>query len=69
MCSMVFFLLEFFPFFSVNGVTRTCILGNAGRLKLLGFFTILAVASPTNSGVTFQFHDVLGRSIFESDLS
>lgn len=46
-CSMVFFLLNFFPFFSVNGVTRTCILGNAGRLKLLGFFTTLAVASLT----------------------
>lgn len=38
-CSLVFFSsVFFFPFFSVNGVTRTCILGNAGRLKLLGFF-------------------------------
>lgn len=52
-----FFYLNFFLFFSVNGVTRTCILGNAGRLKLLGF-TILTVASPTNSDVPMTLVDL-----------
>lgn len=60
-----FFLVEFFPFFffSVNGVTRTCILGNVGRLKLLGF-TILAVASPTNSGRCPHDVDQSSRVVF-----